>query len=47
MQMSMADAPESGASEESMDVDDKDQDYSEVRFAAPCFHVNKLAIGLD
>lgn len=30
MQMSMADAPEGGASEESMDVDDKDQDYSEV-----------------
>ncbi len=28
----MADVPEGDASEESMDVDDKDQDYSEVRF---------------
>ena len=41
MQMSMADVPEGGASEESMDVDDKDQDYSEVRFPLYIFHAFK------
>lgn len=41
MQMSIADAQEGGASEESMDVDDKDQDYSEVRFPLYMFYAFK------
>ena len=41
MKMSMADAPEGGAAEESMDVDDKDQDYSEVRFTLYIVHAFK------